>query len=297
MMAIAGAGAATATPALAASSGFEGTWTVTHGGTGQITINADGTYVSTCAVRDGYSGYCPDPTGTFVQGFGGSSSYVTFTGATGGATYRWAGPVGAPTSMATGGLSGLIIDRGTAFVCSECGENAYQLARTPLVYVDANDDVFAVGSNQNLGPRTADNYVLLAETAPNYFVEGTCSAGGGGGGGGTTTPVLHVGDLDGRGVLSGKNWQAQVTISVVNASGQPVPGATVTARWGSGTSGSCVTGANGTCTLSSPKMAKSVSQVNLSVTGVTLSGSSYAPTANTDPDGDSNGTTITVRRP
>lgn len=289
-----------AAPAGAASV-FDGTWTVSHGGSGQLVLQPDGTYTSTCSVRAGYAATCPDPTGTFARGYGGSSSYVFFTGDAGNTvSFRWAGDVSQPSSMASGGLSGMIIDRGTSFVCSAFWENGYQLAKTPLVHVGANDDIFAVGSNQDLGPRTADNWVSLAETGPNYFVEGDCATGGSGGGGGagSTSPVVHVGDIDGsaRRTNGGRRWQATAKVYVVNAAGQPVSGATVQGTW-SGQGVSCVTGTDGSCTLSSPSYQTGITAATFTVSNVTATGATYDRSANADPDGSSNGTTLTVQRP
>ncbi len=225
----AGAAVGASTPTHAASI-FDGTWTVSHGGDGQLTLNSDGTYTSTCEVRDGYGGaQCPDPSGTFARGSGGSSTYVNFFGDAGHTvSYRWAGPVSEPTSMAIGGLNGMIIDRGNDFVCSEFFENGYQLARTPMVYVGDNGNIFGVGSDQDLGPRNADNWLFLAEVAPNYFVEGHCDDVGGNPGD-PGTDAVHVGDI--------------------------------------------------------------------TVTNVTVGGATYNRGTNTDPDGDSTGTVLTVVQP
>lgn len=117
----------------------------------------------------------------------------------------------------------------------------------------------------------------------------------------TTEPTsLHVGDLDGSSTSLGSSWTASVTITVHdNASHTPVEGATVSGSWtwnGSSSTGTCVTGANGTCTLNGPTVHKRVSSVTFTVLDV--SGSlPYAPGDNHDPDNDSNGTTIVVLKP
>ena len=111
---------------------------------------------------------------------------------------------------------------------------------------------------------------------------------------------IHVGDLDGTGTASGKNWTARVTIRVDTASEAAVAGAVVSGSWSNGASGtaSCTTTSAGTCTVQKTKLARaSIAQVTFTVTGVTKSGSSYSPAANHDPDDDSNGTSIVVLRP
>jgi subtilisin len=111
---------------------------------------------------------------------------------------------------------------------------------------------------------------------------------------------IHVGDLDGTGTASGKNWTARVTIRVDDASEAAVAGAVVSGSWNDGASGtaSCTTTSAGTCTVQKTKLARaSIAQVTFTVTGVTKSGSTYSPAANHDPDGDSTGTSIVVLRP
>lgn len=112
-----------------------------------------------------------------------------------------------------------------------------------------------------------------------------------------TAPTMHVGDLDATGGTSGKNWAATVTALVLDAGETPVAGATVTGTRGGGLTGSasCVTAANGRCSVS--KSARKLPSVTFTVTNVTRSGATYASGTNHDPDGDSNGTTITVLKP
>ena len=285
-----------------AASAFDGTWTVVHGGTGQLVLNADGTYSSTCQVIAGYDeAKCPDPTGTFAKGYGGSSAYIYFTGSNGSFTaYRWSGPVSAPDSLAGGGLSGIIIDRGTEFQCSEFWENTYNLVQTPLAYADAtNTNAFATGSNEPLGQRSVSNWVSLAETAPNYFEKGQCGEVGNPDPTPEPTPaptgMLHVADLDGVSTPVWRWWRATVTISVVDANLAPVADATVNGSWNSGGAATCVTDSSGSCAVDILRSRWSPS-VTLTIQDVAHDVLTYDAAANTDPDGDSNGTTITVNR-
>jgi subtilisin family serine protease len=108
----------------------------------------------------------------------------------------------------------------------------------------------------------------------------------------------HVADLDATsGRYNSNRWRADVAITVKDDLEQPVAGATVRGAWSRGTGGttSCVTGAAGTCAVWRT-IANSQTSVNWTVTSVTRSGLTYDPAANRDPDGDSNGTTITVRK-
>ncbi len=122
----------------------------------------------------------------------------------------------------------------------------------------------------------------------------------------TNTPpasstVLHVADLDGSAVLTnnGNRWQATVTIKVVNAGNQPVSGVKVKVKWSNGATGNvtCTTNTSGICSVVKTRIAKNKASVRLTVNNLIKSGYTYNGSANTDPDGDSNGTWITVFKP
>jgi len=116
----------------------------------------------------------------------------------------------------------------------------------------------------------------------------------------TVNPVsVHVGDLDGSRTSARNKWTATVTIAVHDVSHSPVEGATVTGSWSGGpaTPGSCTTGSSGECQVRQADIAKNVASVVFTVTEVTYDGTlTYRPDDNHDPDGDSNGTSITVSR-
>lgn len=120
--------------------------------------------------------------------------------------------------------------------------------------------------------------------------------GGGGGGGGTT---MHVGDLDATSANSGNGWKSTLTVLIVDDTGSPVSDATVSVSTSGGynTSGSCTTGTSGTCSLTTGKISNTITSITWTVTGVTHATLTYDSTANTDPDGDSDGTSITVNKP
>jgi hypothetical protein len=122
----------------------------------------------------------------------------------------------------------------------------------------------------------------------------------------TSTPpasnTMHVGDLDRSAVYTngGNRWRATVTIKIVNASNVPVGNANVRGKWTNGSSGNvtCKTNASGVCNVvKSDLRSNNVASVTYTVTNVTKSGQTYIATANTDPDGDSNGTSIVISRP
>ena len=110
---------------------------------------------------------------------------------------------------------------------------------------------------------------------------------------------IHVGDLDGSADPVRKNWNATVTITVHNTDEAPVPNVTVAGSWSGGTSGSssCTTNGFGQCSVTSSNVSFKKTSVTFTVTNLSGAGYTYASSANHDPDGDSNGTSITVLKP
>lgn len=121
----------------------------------------------------------------------------------------------------------------------------------------------------------------------------------------TTTAVvnvapttIHIADLDGRSTRSLFSWRATVTITVRDNDQNTVAGATVSGAWSGGASGggSCITGSSGQCSITSGNISNSVSSTAFTVNSVAHATLTYQPAANQDPDGDSNGTKITIFR-
>ncbi len=112
---------------------------------------------------------------------------------------------------------------------------------------------------------------------------------------------MHVGDLDGSGLVTGPGgkWQATVTITIHDNNEAPVANATVNGTWSGGASGSgsCATDANGQCSITKGNINRNNSSATFSVTTVSHPANSYDAGANHDPDGDSNGTGITILKP
>jgi hypothetical protein len=109
---------------------------------------------------------------------------------------------------------------------------------------------------------------------------------------------IHVGDLDGWKQNNKKTWSAIVEITIHDASHNPLNGATINGTWDPAglASDECTTGGGGTCIMLYPGLKKKQSSVSFTVTSVTMDGQTYEPADNHDPDGDSDGTTIVVRR-
>ncbi len=119
----------------------------------------------------------------------------------------------------------------------------------------------------------------------------------------TATPgagnTLHVGDLDGASAPAGARWNATVVITVHDQAHNPVAGVTVSGLWSNGTSGSssCVTNANGQCTVIKTNLRTTTNTVTFTITNATKAGFTYTSASNHDPDGDSTGTVIVIAKP
>lgn len=113
----------------------------------------------------------------------------------------------------------------------------------------------------------------------------------------TNTPVpndgtVHVSNLTGSAAPGSRNgrWDASITMTVADANGQPVSGATVAGSWSNGANGSdsCLTDSNGQCSVS--KQSLRSSSVTWTVTGISHPSYSYDAAAN-------NMTAITLATP
>lgn len=116
----------------------------------------------------------------------------------------------------------------------------------------------------------------------------------------TAPAALHVADLDGVVSRAGRRWQAIVTSRVQDVAGNSVADATVSLTYtttkGTTVAAACTTGPDGTCAVS-VELGNKDSSLTLTVTDVAKDGTAYDGTANADPDGDSDGTSITVVKP
>ncbi len=114
-----------------------------------------------------------------------------------------------------------------------------------------------------------------------------------------STGGAHVGDLDGSSINNGPSWTAVVVITIHDADHNPVADATVSGTWSDGASGtaSCTTDGNGQCQVSQGSIPKRTRSVTFTVDDVSHSTLVYDSSANHDPDGDSDGASITVPKP
>ena len=93
------------------------------------------------------------------------------------------------------------------------------------------------------------------------------------------TPMWLAG-FTGTAATSKGSWTATATASVASDTGA-VSGVSVTVRWSTGASTSCVTSAAGSCSVSSGSLGKKVSSVSASVVGLARTGYVYASGSNT----------------
>jgi PKD repeat protein len=107
-------------------------------------------------------------------------------------------------------------------------------------------------------------------------------------------PNMHVGDLDRASTTQQNTWTATVTITIHNGSHDPLANAVVSGTWSDGSTGSCITNATGQCAVSKAGIPKRTGSVNFTVANAALGTFVYKAADNHDPDGDSNGTTISV---
>ena len=112
---------------------------------------------------------------------------------------------------------------------------------------------------------------------------------------------IHVGDLGGQGVkLQKGKWEAIVTITIHDGSHNPVTNTTVSGDFNqNGTfvdSLTCTTDGTETCSIDSGQLSSKQGKTAFTVTGVSHDTLTYNATANHDPGGDSDGTSITVSK-
>jgi hypothetical protein len=112
-----------------------------------------------------------------------------------------------------------------------------------------------------------------------------------------TGPTLHVADLDNLSTAQKNTWTAVIKILVYNGNDKAVGGVNVTGMTPSGKKFSSTTITNGTCQIVFTNQPKTLLTFTFTIVSLTKSGSTYVPAMNRDPDGDSDGTTITFHQP
>lgn len=207
----------------------------------------------------------------------------------------------------------------TDLACDFDGTGSSDTDGTVLSYDwDFGDGSTATGATvTHTYPGDGTYTVILTVTDNDGGIDSTSQAvtvsSGGGGGGEVGVPpagTVYVGDLDGTGIKNKGTWRAEVWIRVLESngtSGVGLNGVSVTGTWSpSGTDGSGITpttqcttadrnGEAGWCLVQSGWFGMSTGSTTWTVNGV--SDPDYNASHNTDPDGESDGTTITVIKP
>ena len=116
-------------------------------------------------------------------------------------------------------------------------------------------------------------------------------------GDGDTT--MRVTDLDGRAASNRGRWSGEVTVTVRDALARPVSGATVLGGWSAGADGegSCTTDATGACRVGKAGIGKKVRSIVFTIDQVSHADLRFDGSAGSDPDGDSDGTSIVLYKP
>ena len=108
---------------------------------------------------------------------------------------------------------------------------------------------------------------------------------------------MHVGDLDLVGASQQTAWTAVVTVTIHDGGHAPLAGATASGSWSNGLTGSCTTNTVGQCMLSNAAIPKKIGSITFTAVATTHPTALYRSADNHDPDGDSTGTTVRVRKP
>jgi hypothetical protein len=117
-----------------------------------------------------------------------------------------------------------------------------------------------------------------------------------------STTTMHAGNMTAHARLgpNRSDWQVSLAIRAEGASHRALPGTIVTGTWDDGIVGSCVTGVLGTCAMTRllvPAAATSITFTITALSNPTHPEYAYDPSGNHDPDGSSDGTSMTVSKP
>jgi serine protease AprX len=107
--------------------------------------------------------------------------------------------------------------------------------------------------------------------------------------------TVHVADLDASSRTWRRGeWRASLDIAVHDSDHKKVSGALVSVMTDTGELLTCQTSGKGSCSVSTARLDPGVTSVSFEIVGIESADGSYAKADNHDPDGDSDGTTITA---
>ena len=230
---------------------------------------------------------------TYVTGFTDSSNFPSvnaFQSTTGGGRDAFVAKIGPATTQPP-----------VASFTSACSELACSFdgasSSDPDGTIVSYSWSFGDGTSGS-GPTVSHTYTAAGSYTATLLITDNSGATGTRSENVTVAAHAHVGDLDGASTNQRSTWTAIVTITVHNSNHLPVANATVNGSWsGGGGIGACATNGGGQCAVARSTISKSNASATFTVATITHATLTYASTGNHDPDSDSNGTTITVKRP
>ncbi|WP_162271396.1 PKD domain-containing protein [Luteitalea pratensis] len=108
---------------------------------------------------------------------------------------------------------------------------------------------------------------------------------------------LHVGNLHGASTSFRNAWTATATATIHDGGHANQANVVVSGAWSDGGTRSCTTNQDGRCIVTRTDIGKRTSSISFTVTGVARPMYVYDSQQNHDPDGNSNGTRITLVKP
>ena len=114
----------------------------------------------------------------------------------------------------------------------------------------------------------------------------------------TEAPTIHIGQLAGSTSNLGNTWTADVIVTVVDASDQPIADAVVSGSWDQDDEAdhTCRTNTNGECSLTSAPIRKNTKHATFAIINVEHPASTYVANDDHDPDSITDGTSIRIRK-
>ena len=254
---------------------------------------------------DGSFSYDPDGIAVYTWSFGdGTSSFGSYT------ARRYVSAGTYPVTLSVRDNTGAIATKTTmvtvtnsrptaavqfscdSLVCNFSGQGSLDLDGTIVSYAwTLGDGTQASGASAIhvfAGPGT---YSVRLTVTDNMGDSGTADA--------SVTVAqrfTHIGDLDAATNVQKRSWDAFVTLAIHDGAHQPAAYASVTGVWSNGSTASCTADHLGVCTVARHGLPNSTPSTTFTVQSVVSGAAIYSAAANHDSDGETNGTSVIVRK-